>query len=183
MIQAEKATQLLSDGGHSDGDAPRPPMPQVPPPATPQDVVEVTAQKNRIPNVEIPAQLHLSPRIPEFISMDVGSSFGFGGLKAATAGQVAREDFTTTKGKVPNSKHAQKRRIVTSTHAITISPMNMPLGSMSGLTSPSGEKPQGPSPVDNNLELDVDFPINMVAIMQEGTAKKAHKIHRMNHRK
>jgi len=52
----------------------------------------------------------------------------------------------------------------------------MPLGNRSRPTSPVGEEPQGPSSMDNNLELDADFPLNMVTIMQESAAKKTHKM-------
>jgi hypothetical protein len=50
----------------------------------------------------------------------------------------------------------------------------MPLGSGSGLPFPLGEEPQGLSPVDNDLELDTDFLLDMVVVMQKGTIKKAH---------
>ncbi len=79
--KAEKAAQLLSDGDHSDGDVPQPPTLQAPPLATAQDAVEVAIQKNRIPNVEIPPQLHPSPRIPKFISVDVARALGLGAWK------------------------------------------------------------------------------------------------------
>ncbi len=104
--KAEKATQFLSDGSHSDGDVPRPPTPQVPPLVTTQDVVEVAALKNRIPNVEVPLQFHPFPHIPKFIFVDVGSGFGFGGLEIVAVGQVGREDLTTIKAKASSSKHA-----------------------------------------------------------------------------
>jgi hypothetical protein len=49
----------------------------------------------------------------------------------------------------------------------------MPLGSVSRLISPFGEEPQDPLPMDNDLELDANFPLDMVAVMQECVAKKA----------
>jgi len=54
--------------------------------------------------------------------------------------------------------------------------LNTPLGNGSGLFSPLGEEPQGPSPVDNDLELDVDFLLDMVEVMQEGVARKARRM-------
>lgn len=56
--KVEKATQLLSNGGRSNGDVLRPPTPQALPPTTAQDMVEMAMLKNRIPNVEVPLQLH-----------------------------------------------------------------------------------------------------------------------------
>ncbi len=84
--KVEKATQLLSDGNCSDGDAPQPPMLQAPPPAIAQDAVEAAVLKNRIPNVEVPPQCHPSPHTPKFIFVDASLGFGFGGLEAIAAG-------------------------------------------------------------------------------------------------
>jgi hypothetical protein len=138
--------------------------------------VEVVALKNQIPNVEIHFQRHPSPRIPKFIFAIAGSGFGFEGLEAATIGQVVREDLMTVKAKASSSKDAQKRRITTSTPPTTISPLNTPPGNGSRLTFPLGEEPQGPLLMDNDLELDVELPLDMVAVMQEGVAKKARKM-------
>jgi hypothetical protein len=91
-------------------------------------------------------------------------------LEAAVVGQVVCEDFTTVKAKAPSSKHAQKRRTIASTLATTISPLNTPLRSGSRLTYPSRKEPQGPSLVDNDPEFDVNFLLDMVAVMQEGVA-------------
>jgi hypothetical protein len=52
----------------------------------------------------------------------------------------------------------------------------MPLGNGSKLISASREEPQGPSLVENDLELDADFLLDIVVIMQEGVAIKVHKI-------
>jgi hypothetical protein len=46
-------------------------------------------------------------------------------------------------------------------------------GSRSSRTSPLGEENQGPSPVDYNIELEVDFSKAMVIEMQVNAAKKA----------
>jgi len=48
-------------------------------------------------------------------------------------------------------------------------------GSGSGKTSPPGEETQGPSPVDYNIELKVDFPKEMVIEMQVNAARKARR--------
>jgi hypothetical protein len=141
-----------------------------------QDTVEATALKNRILNVKIPPQHHPSPHILEFIFVDANLGFGFGGLAAVASGQVAREDLTTIKAKAPSLKHTQKRRIAASTPPTTIFPLNTPLGNGLGLTSLSKEEPQDPSPMDNNLELDAIFPLDMVVVMQEGAPRKAHKM-------
>ncbi|CAK9877894.1 unnamed protein product [Sphagnum jensenii] len=108
--------------------------------------------------------------------MDADLGFGFGGLETSAVRQVVHEDLMIVKAKAPNSKQAQKRRTTTSTLATTIFPLNMPLGNGSGLTFPSREEPQGPLSVDNDLELDADFLLDMVAIMQVGIARKARRM-------
>lgn len=52
----------------------------------------------------------------------------------------------------------------------------MPLGNKSRLISASREEAQGPSLVDNDLELDADFLLNIVVVMQKGTAIKLRRI-------
>jgi hypothetical protein len=108
--------------------------------------------------------------------MNAGSGFGFGGLDVVTIGQVVQEDLSTTKAKVPNSKHAHNIKTIASTPTPYISPLNTPPSIESRITFPSREEPQGPSPEDNDLELDVDFLLDMVSAMQEGVARKARRM-------
>ncbi len=49
-------------------------------------------------------------------------------------------------------------------------------GSGSSAASPDGEASQGPSPVDYNLEIEADFPKELVLMMQENVAKKVQRI-------
>jgi hypothetical protein len=53
--------------------------------------------------------------------------------------------------------------------------LTMRPGSGPGTTAPTGADPQGPSPVDYNLELEAEFPINMVIEMQRNATKKARR--------
>jgi len=48
-------------------------------------------------------------------------------------------------------------------------------GSGIDAASPEGEATQGPSPVDYNLEIEADFPKDLVLTMQENVAKKARR--------
>jgi hypothetical protein len=89
----------MSDGGCSDGDGLQPLTPQAPPLMIAQDVMEMALQKNWIPIIEVPPQLHPFSRTPKFISVDVGTCFGFGGLEVVAASQVACEDLMTVKAK------------------------------------------------------------------------------------
>jgi hypothetical protein len=47
---------------------------------------------------------------------------------------------------------------------------------MTGSTPPLGEDPQGPSPLDYELELEADFLPEMVLEMQEGVVRKTRKM-------
>jgi len=116
--------------------------------------------------------------------VNAGSGFGFGGLDVVATCQIAHEDLSTAKVKASNSKHAQKRRTTTSTPAPSIPPLNTPPGNKLGIVFPLKEGPQGSSPMDNDLELDVDFPLDMVAKNARRSCQKGAKDgHRTNHRK
>ncbi|CAK9860962.1 unnamed protein product [Sphagnum jensenii] len=57
-----------------------------------------------------------------------------------------------------------------SLHLLMVQP-----GSRTGAASPEGEATQGPSPVDYNMEIEADFPKDLVLTMQENAAKKARR--------
>lgn len=88
---------------------------------------------------------------------------------------MAREDSSAAKGKDPSKKNVAKRRSTTSATAPPNPALIMHLGSRPGTTSPTGEDTQGPSPVDYSLELQADFPTDLVLEMQENAAKKARR--------
>jgi hypothetical protein len=48
-------------------------------------------------------------------------------------------------------------------------------GSGTGAAPPEGEATQGPSLVDYNLEIEANFPKDLVLTMQENVAKKARR--------
>jgi len=50
-------------------------------------------------------------------------------------------------------------------------------GSGTGATSPEGEVAQGPSPspIDYSVEVEADFPKDLVSMMKENAAKKARR--------
>jgi hypothetical protein len=52
------------------------------------------------------------------------------------------------------------------------------LGTGTGAASPKGEVAQGspPSPIDYSLEIETDFPIDLVLMMKENAAKKTRRI-------
>jgi hypothetical protein len=97
------------------------------------------------------------------------------GLDTIIAGQVAHEDLSTTKEKVQARSTHRKKKTTASTPAPYIPPLNTPPGNGLRIASPSKES-QGPSLVDNNLKLEVEFSSNMVVEMQESVARKARRM-------
>jgi hypothetical protein len=97
-------------------------------------------------------------------------------LDAIPTGQVAQEDHSTVKAKTSSSKFMQRRKLTTPASPPSAPPLTVPPGNGTGSTPPSGEEPQGLSPVDYELELEADFPPEMVLKMQEGAVRKAQRM-------
>ncbi len=93
-------------------------------------------------------------------------------MDAIATGQVA-QDHSAAKAKVSSSKLTHRRQLTTLASAISTPPLIAPTSNGTGSTSPSGEEPQGLSPIDYELELEADFPPEMVLEMQEGAIHKA----------
>jgi hypothetical protein len=142
----------------------------------PQVVAKVVTHPNQTHFLKAPPHAYPSPYISNFSSRKASSGFGFGGLDAVATSQVACENLSTPEEKAPSSKQEQKRRTTSFTFAPYIPPFITPLGNKSIIASPSGEEPQGPSPVDNDLELEAEFPLDMVVEMQEGAAKNTQRM-------
>jgi hypothetical protein len=88
-----------------------------------------------------------------------------GGLDAIATGQVAEENHSAAKAKTSSSKHTHRRKPTTPASAPSTPLLIVPLGSGRGFAPPLGEEPQGPSLVDYELELEADFPPEMVLEM------------------
>ncbi len=96
-------------------------------------------------------------------------------MDVIAARQVAMENHLATKARAPSSKQVQRRKIVVLV-PIPPTPMLITLPSTGiGTTSPRGEDTQGPLPVDYGLELEANFPLEMVLKMQEGAVWKAQR--------
>jgi hypothetical protein len=93
---------------------------------------------------------------------------------------MAREDSSATRGKDPNEKNERRTSRKKPSTPTTAPPPNPTLivhpGSGPGRTSPTGEETQGPSLVDYSLELEAEFPKEVVIEMQGNAAKKARRI-------
>jgi hypothetical protein len=100
----------------------------------------------------------------------------FGELGRRHPRQVAREDFSAARTKELNERRAIRRKSTTPTTAPPNLTLITHLGSGPGTTSPAGGDTQGPSLVDYSLELEAEFPTDMVFKMQGNAAKKTRRI-------
>ncbi len=103
-----------------------------------------------------------------------------GNWGAIVARHETREDASAAKAKDPSEKHDRNASRKKPSTPITAPPPNSTLivhqGSGPGRTSPTGEETQGPLPVDYSLELEAEFPKEMVIEMQGNVARKARRI-------
>jgi hypothetical protein len=99
-------------------------------------------------------------------------------MGAVAARQVVREDLSATRAKElneRNERNTSRRKSSTPTTAPPNSTLIAHPGNRPRITSPAGEDIQGPSLMDYSLELEAEFPKDMVIEMQGNAAKKAHR--------
>ncbi len=94
---------------------------------------------------------------------------------AVVARQSEREDLSAARAKAPRKRGTQRKDSISSVKTPCLHTLIPQPGSRSGATPPNGEASQGPSPIDYNLEIEADFPKELVLTMQENTAKKARQ--------
>jgi chemotaxis response regulator CheB len=94
---------------------------------------------------------------------------------ATAARQSEREDLSTAKAKAPRKRGTQRKDSISSVKTPSLHTLIAQPGSGSSAAPPDGEASQGPSPVDYNLEIEADFPKEMVLTMQENAAKKTRR--------
>jgi hypothetical protein len=117
------------------------------------------------------------PRKSDFSSVPAGFGRSSKGSEAAVARQTERNNLSAAKAKAPKARNSQRKNssnsmITPSPHSLIVQP-----GTGTSAASPEGEAAQGPlpSPIDYSLEVEADFPINLVLMMKENTAKNARK--------
>ncbi len=89
--------------------------------------------------------------------------------------QAVREGLSSTKATAPSARTAQRRISAPAEKVPLPPPLIANPGSGPGAPSFSGEATQGPSHVDYSLEIEADFPSEMVIEMQRNAVQKAHK--------
>jgi len=115
------------------------------------------------------------PRISEFFFVMAGQRTSSENLGTVAERLVAREVFSAAKESDPGTRTDSRRRSVTASHtppnpALITHPSKGP-----GMIAPTGADPQGPSPIDFSLEIETEFPQDMVTEMQGNAAKKTRR--------
>jgi hypothetical protein len=95
--------------------------------------------------------------------------------EATATRQFEREDLSAARAKVLRMRGMQRKNSISSMTNPSLQTLITQPGSKTCATSPDGEASQGPSPIDYNLEIEADFPKELVLTMQENAAKKARK--------
>jgi hypothetical protein len=93
----------------------------------------------------------------------------------AAARQSEREDLSAARAKAPRKRGTQRKDLISSVRTPSLHTLIAQPGSGTGAAPPNGEASQGPSPVDYNLEIEVDFPKDLVLTMQGSAAKNARR--------
>ncbi|CAN5974122.1 unnamed protein product [Sphagnum jensenii] len=88
---------------------------------------------------------------------------------------TTREDLSYARAPASGARTTQKRQAAPAVRERPPPSLNAHPGSGPGAPSLLGEGTQGPSPIDYNLEIEADFPPDMVLDMQRSAAQKAHK--------
>jgi hypothetical protein len=96
-------------------------------------------------------------------------------LGAAAERLVAREVLSTAKERDPSTRTDPRRKSVTSSHTPPNPALIMHPSKGPGTIAPTRVDPQGPSLIDYSLEIDAEFPQDMVTKMQGNVAKKARR--------
>jgi len=115
-------------------------------------------------------------RISKPFSVIVGQGTNLEDLGAAAKRLAAKEASPVANEKGPSKRSGPRRGSDSTSHtppnpALSAHPSKGP-----GPITPTGADPQGPSPIDFSLEVEAEFPQDMVTEMQGNAAKKAHRM-------
>jgi hypothetical protein len=114
-------------------------------------------------------------RMSEFCSASAGLGRGSEGSEATAPRQSERDDLFAARAKAPRMRSTQRKNSINSVTTPSFHPLIAQPGSGTGAASPEREATQGPSPVDYNLEIEADFPKDLVLVMQQNADKKARR--------
>ncbi|CAK9858308.1 unnamed protein product [Sphagnum jensenii] len=135
---------------------------------------EVTAASGSSSQPQVPPKNSLPlPRISELFSVVVGQGPNSENLGVAAERREAKEDLSAAREEDPSERTESRRGLNTSSTTPPNPTLIMRPGNGPRMTAPMGANPQGPSLVDYSLELEEEFPQEMVIKMQGNAAKKA----------
>jgi hypothetical protein len=175
-----KASLARSDGdGEPRGDRPQQSTSSLAPLEVTTKNRESKLESSSIPRTHQVPPIGISPlpRKSDFSSAPAGLGRSSEGSETTAARQTERIDLSAARAKAPKARSSQRRNLNNS--GITPSPHSLieQPGIGTGAASPEGETAQGPSPspIDFGLEVEADFPIDLVLTMKESAARKARR--------
>jgi len=116
------------------------------------------------------------PRKSDTSFVSAGSGRGSKSSEITVAArQSEREDLSSARAKAPKKRGTHRKDSISSVKTPSLHTLIAQPGGGSGAATPDGEASQGPSPVDYNLKIEVDFPKELVSTMRENAAKKARQ--------
>jgi hypothetical protein len=95
--------------------------------------------------------------------------------EAAAARQLEKEDLSPARAKAQRMRGMQRKNSISLVTTPSLQTLIAQPGSEISVAFPDGEASQGPSPIDYNLEIEVNFPKELVLTMQENAAKKVRR--------
>jgi hypothetical protein len=156
-----QATTAWSDGKSHEGHLQWPSLPIRHRDVSTQFAKGATETSRSSSQPQVPPKNSLPlPHISELFSVMVGQGPNLENQGVPAERLVAKEDLSVARGKDPSERTKSRRR----SNTFSATPPNPAL-----ITRP------GPSPVDYNLELETEFPQDMVIEMQGNAAKKVSR--------
>jgi len=121
---------------------------------------------------------HLT-HVPLNSSPFLSGSVSFSNVAKRKAGHTVPSAEAPNASEAPEAsgaKNAQRKQAAPHVRELPPTSLDAFLGNGTSASSPSGEDTQGPSPVDYNLEIEVEFPTAMVIELQKTAVLRARKI-------
>jgi hypothetical protein len=115
------------------------------------------------------------PRKLEFHSVSIGFGRSSEGSDIVAAKQSERIDLSAARAKAPRVRNMSQKNSTNSVNAPSPHSLIVQPGSGTSAAPPEGEAAQGPSPIDYSMEIEAEFPIDLVVEMQESVTKKARR--------
>jgi len=123
---------------------------------------------------ELSERGHLS-QVPPILSPFLSESIFFSDTAKRGVGHMVPSAEAPKASEALGARNTRNKQVAPLVRGKLPTSLDALPGNGTGASSSSGEDTQGPSPVDYNLEIEVEFPTAMVIELQKNTALKARK--------